>query len=100
MTVPEERIGYSSADKAEGELAEEPGASEGGPRLQRARVGEVLEWATAWARRRPDIRGLAPVGSWVRGSARTDSDVDLVVPATDPGVPRLDGQGRHRAPAA
>jgi hypothetical protein len=51
MTVPEERIGYSSADKAEGELAEEPGAPGGGPRRQETRVGEVLERATAWARR-------------------------------------------------
>lgn len=82
MTVPEERIGYSSADKAEGALTEEPGAPEGGPRRQETRVGAVLERATAWARRRPDIRGLALVGSWARGGARTDSDVDLVVLTT------------------
>ena len=119
MTVPEERIGYSSgwtvdedpedgfhwaafgpggvlrgrattraeaeqaAQEAERELTEEPGAPDA-PRLRRAQVGAVLERATAWARRRPDIRGLALVGSWARGSAGSDSDVDLVVLTTGP----------------
>jgi uncharacterized protein len=32
----------------------------------------------------PDIRGLALVGSWARGSARADSDVDLVVLTSHP----------------
>jgi uncharacterized protein len=42
-------------------------------------VEELLERVTSWARRRPDIRGVALVGSWARGTARADSDVDLVV---------------------
>lgn len=33
----------------------------------------------AWARSRGDVRGVAVVGSWARGEARRDSDVDLVV---------------------
>jgi Nucleotidyltransferase domain len=83
MTVPDERIGYSSGWTVD---RTRTGASGGPPtvRPRQARVGELLERATAWARRRPDIRGLALVGSWARGSARTDSDVDLVVLTTDP----------------
>jgi uncharacterized protein len=72
-----------AAQEAERELSGEPGAP-GAPRPRQPRVGELLERATAWARRRPDIRGLALVGSWARGSARADSDVDLVVLTTGP----------------
>jgi Nucleotidyltransferase domain len=32
-----------------------------------------------WARQMPDITGLAMIGSWARGSARPDSDLDLVL---------------------
>ena len=92
-----------AAQEAEQELAAEPGAP-GTPRvrlpspsrrsadataqdggsggLQPARIEQLLERAVAWARQHPDIRGLALVGSWARGSARADSDVDLVVLTT------------------
>jgi uncharacterized protein len=87
-----------AAQAAEQELAAEPGApgtprvrlpspsrrgadatEQGGSGPQPARVERLLERAVAWARERPDVRGLALVGSWARGSARSDSDVDLVV---------------------
>ena len=68
------------AQEAEQELAAKPGAP-GTPRVQ---VEQLLDQATAWARQQPDIRGLALVGSWARGSARTDSDVDLVVLTSNP----------------
>jgi uncharacterized protein len=88
-----------AAQEAEQELAAEPGAPgpprvrlpspsregaeatapEGGSGLQPARVERLLERAIAWAHRQPDIAGLALVGSWARGTARSDSDVDLVV---------------------
>lgn len=55
---------------------------EGESELQPARIEQLLDRAHAWAREQPDIRGLALVGSWARGSARTDSDVDLVVLTT------------------
>jgi hypothetical protein len=45
MAVPEERIGYSSADRAEGELAEEPGASDA-PRQRRARDVDLVVLTT------------------------------------------------------
>lgn len=48
--------------------------------VSRAREFEaVVAAVAAWARSRPDVRGLAVVGSWARGEARQDSDVDLVV---------------------
>jgi Streptomycin adenylyltransferase len=87
-----------AAQEAEQELAAGPGvagtprvrlgsppqsadatARAGGSGPQPAGIEEVLERAVAWARQQPDIRGLALVGSWARGSARADSDVDLVV---------------------
>jgi predicted nucleotidyltransferase len=43
-------------------------------------VGEV----TQWAEERPDIVGLAMVGSHARDAGRPDSDVDLVVLCADP----------------
>ena len=39
---------------------------------------------TQWAQQRPDITAAALVGSLARGTARPDSDVDLVVVADDP----------------
>lgn len=85
-----------AAQEAERELTVEPGVP-GTPRVrlpspsrrradaaapsqpQPARIEQLLERVTAWARRRPDIRGLALVGSWARGTAGPDSDVDLVL---------------------
>jgi len=43
-----------------------------------------LEAFSAWAAQRPDVRALALVGSWARGTARPDSDVDLVLIVRDP----------------
>jgi uncharacterized protein len=93
-----------AAQEAEQELAAEPAASdtprvrltsrsrpssdatmpEGGSEPQPAPVERLLDQVTAWARQRPDIRGLALVGSWARGAARPDSDLDLVVLTTHP----------------
>jgi predicted nucleotidyltransferase len=39
-----------------------------------------------WARLQDDIAAVALVGSHARGSARLDSDVDLVILADDPGL--------------
>jgi hypothetical protein len=52
--------------------------------LELPRITPLLRRVTAWARRRPDVRGLALVGSWARGAARPDSDVDLVLLTDDP----------------
>jgi hypothetical protein len=42
-------------------------------------IDPFLTAVTAWAEGRPDIRALLLVGSWARGSARPDSDVDLLL---------------------
>lgn len=39
----------------------------------------VIDTVTGWAAGRPDVRGVVLVGSWARGAARMDSDVDVVV---------------------
>jgi uncharacterized protein len=42
-------------------------------------VRAALERLAAWARGRRDVRALALVGSWARGTARQDSDVDVIL---------------------
>lgn len=42
-------------------------------------VGDTIALATKWAQTRPDIRAVALVGSYARGTPRGHSDVDLVV---------------------
>lgn len=44
----------------------------------------VIERVASWARGRPDVVGVLLVGSYARGAARPDSDVDLVVLVEDP----------------
>jgi predicted nucleotidyltransferase len=43
-----------------------------------------MDQFAAWAATRPDIEAVVIVGSWARGNARPDSDVDLVVIAAQP----------------
>lgn len=42
-------------------------------------VQSVVDMVTGWAADREDVRGVLVVGSWARGSARMDSDIDIVV---------------------
>lgn len=42
-------------------------------------VDDLLQRFTAWAATRPDVRGLALAGSYARGEAQPDSDIDLVL---------------------
>ena len=59
----------------------------------------MLERFTLWARRRADVSALALVGSWARGAADGDSDVDLILltdtperfTASDAWLPELGG---------
>lgn len=44
-----------------------------------AGVSEFLEAFTEWARSQPDIAAVALVGSYARGTAKEDSDIDLVI---------------------
>jgi len=43
-----------------------------------------------WVARQPDLLGLALAGSWARGNARPESDLDLVILTTDPDRYRRD----------
>jgi len=45
---------------------------------------QLIEIVTDWARHAEDVRAVALVGSWARGEARADSDLDLVVLAIEP----------------
>jgi hypothetical protein len=55
-----------------------------------AQLDQVLAPVSAWARSRPDVLGLALVGSWACGRARQDSDVDLVLLVSEPQIFRRD----------
>ncbi len=47
-------------------------------------IEDFLSQVVGWAADRSDIRGVALVGSHARGTARPDSDVDVVILATEP----------------
>ncbi len=51
--------------------------------MNNERVRKFLEHFTAWARDRCDILAVALVGSYARGAARSDSDIDLVIITTN-----------------
>jgi 8-oxo-dGTP pyrophosphatase MutT (NUDIX family)/predicted nucleotidyltransferase len=48
------------------------------------RVESILAEITHWAARRGNLCAVALVGSWARGAARDDSDIDLVLLTPDP----------------
>lgn len=47
-------------------------------------IGSFLDALRAWAGTQPDIRAVILVGSYARGAARDDSDVDVVVMTETP----------------
>lgn len=48
------------------------------------RVESILAEIARWATTRNNIAAVALVGSWVRGTAHADSDIDLVLLTPDP----------------
>jgi hypothetical protein len=48
------------------------------------RVEKYLQELIVWASTRPDIQGVAVVGSYARGAATESSDVDLIILALHP----------------
>jgi len=50
----------------------------------------IIRAIVDWARAQPTIQAVALVGSHARGTARTDSDIDLVLLTTDPSLFRAD----------
>ena len=52
--------------------------------IMKKQVQTLLSEVTKWARSKPEILGVALVGSYARHEARDDSDVDLVLLVTTP----------------
>src|SRR4029079_14451425 len=48
------------------------------------KVSTFIELFSSWARTQSDIEAVALVGSYARGAAVADSDVDLVILTADP----------------
>lgn len=46
--------------------------------MTKSEADRLLRGFAEWAEREPSLRGLALVGSWARGTARDDSDLDLM----------------------
>jgi|SRR6266496_511897 len=42
-------------------------------------IRNFLDAFVGWASSQPDVKGIALVGSYARGAARNDSDIDLVI---------------------
>jgi nucleotidyltransferase-like protein len=51
---------------------------------QAERQAAVVSEVTRWAEARGGVQALGLVGSWARGQARADSDIDLIVLAAKP----------------
>jgi uncharacterized protein len=49
-----------------------------------AAAASMINSVVSWSKTRDDILGLAVVGSYARGDARPDSDVDLVIVCSNP----------------
>ena len=47
-------------------------------------IREFLDEFISWASQQPDVQGVALVGSYARGAARDDSDIDLVILTEQP----------------
>lgn len=43
-----------------------------------------LQKLKSWSARQSDILAVVLIGSWARGTARTDSDIDIVIISTNP----------------
>lgn len=56
------------------------------------RVQSILAEVARWAANRGDISAVALVGSWARGTARDDSDIDLMLLTPDPLLFRQDNR--------
>jgi predicted nucleotidyltransferase len=48
-----------------------------------AEAERIIERVTRWAARRPEVVGLLLAGSYARGAARPDSDLDFVLLTSD-----------------
>jgi uncharacterized protein len=60
------------------------------PSFNNDELNLVIAEVERWAQARPDIIGLALVGSYARGNAQSDSDIDLIVLTSTPEAYRND----------
>jgi predicted nucleotidyltransferase len=67
---------------------------------RRREVSAFISGLQTWAAERDDVVAAAIVGSWARGAAREDSDVDVVLLTEDVSVFESDGWIAELAPAA
>ena len=49
-------------------------------------VNEFLNLVSRWVVNKPDILGIALVGSYAKNKARINSDIDLVIPCNEPNI--------------
>lgn len=54
--------------------------------MDKKNIGDFLNKVKSWADQEDNIKALILVGSYARGEARADSDIDLVVIATRPEI--------------
>ncbi|MDY6899411.1 MAG: nucleotidyltransferase domain-containing protein [Cyanobacteriota bacterium] len=59
-------------------------------------INAILEQVTNWAETRSDILALALVGSYARGEATLESDIDLMLIASDTEVFRHNSDWVHQ----
>jgi predicted nucleotidyltransferase len=59
--------------------------SNSSPQVSTELLETFLARVRRWAEGRPDIAAILLVGSWARGQATPESDVDLVILAQEPG---------------
>jgi uncharacterized protein len=52
--------------------------------MQAEKVSSILTYVVEWAAYRTDICAVALVGSWARGTARPNSDIDLMLLTPNP----------------
>jgi hypothetical protein len=62
----------------------------GGNFMQDEHAQRIVQIVLEWAKAQPTIYAVALVGSHARGTARADSDIDLIVLTTDPQYFRAD----------
>ena len=58
--------------------------------MQNEHAQRIVQIVLEWAKAQPTICAVALVGSHARGTARADSDIDLIVLTTDPQCFRAD----------
>lgn len=52
--------------------------------MSSAEINSFIEKLRFWSSEQPDIEASAIVGSWARGTARADSDIDVIVITSEP----------------